>query len=32
VETLEPPIGRAAHPPVISGDFIRERLDAITIG
>lgn len=32
VEALEPPIGRAAHPPVVSGDFIRERLDAITIG
>ncbi|GAA3384219.1 isopenicillin N synthase family dioxygenase [Cryptosporangium minutisporangium] len=32
VETLEPPIGRAAHPPVVCGDFIRERLDAISIG
>ncbi|MFI5957071.1 isopenicillin N synthase family dioxygenase [Cryptosporangium sp. NPDC051539] len=32
VETLEPPIGRTPHAPVISGDFIRERLDAITIG
>ncbi|TQS41521.1 isopenicillin N synthase family dioxygenase [Cryptosporangium phraense] len=31
VHTLEPPIGRTAHPPVVSGDFIRERLDAITI-
>jgi isopenicillin N synthase-like dioxygenase len=32
VETLPAPIGRAEHPPVITADFIKERLDAITIG
>jgi isopenicillin N synthase-like dioxygenase len=33
VEALQPPIGRAnTYPPVISSDFLRERLDAITIG
>jgi isopenicillin N synthase-like dioxygenase len=32
VETLPVPIGRVGYPPVVCGDFIRERLDAITIG
>ncbi len=33
VEALQPPIGRPnSYPPVLSGAFIRERLDAITIG
>jgi hypothetical protein len=33
VEALQPPLGKANdYPPVISADFLRERLDAITIG
>jgi isopenicillin N synthase-like dioxygenase len=33
VEALQPPIGKANdYPPVVSADFLRERLDAITIG
>ena len=33
VEALQPPIGRAnSYPPVVSADFLRERLDAITVG
>ncbi|MFW0787277.1 2OG-Fe(II) oxygenase family protein [Gordonia sp. CPCC 206044] len=33
VAPLAPPIGaRAPLPPVVSGDFIKERLDAITVG
>jgi isopenicillin N synthase-like dioxygenase len=33
VEALQPPIGRPnRHPPVLAADFLRERLDAITIG
>ena len=32
VEAMAPPIGQVEYPPVVSGDFIRERLDAITIG
>lgn len=33
VTPLEPPIGQVAgRPPVTSGDFIKERLDAITVG
>ncbi|AZG48680.1 isopenicillin N synthase family dioxygenase [Gordonia insulae] len=33
VTPLEPPVGtRAGLPPVVSGDFIKERLDAITVG
>jgi isopenicillin N synthase-like dioxygenase len=33
VESLKPPIGRANNfEPVVSADFLRERLDAITIG
>ncbi|MDL9947601.1 2-oxoglutarate and iron-dependent oxygenase domain-containing protein [Gordonia sp. ABSL11-1] len=33
VTPIEPPIGqRAGLPPVVSGDFIKERLDAITVG
>ncbi len=33
VEALQPPVGRPnSHAPVISADFLKERLDAITIG
>jgi len=33
VTPLEPPVGKVAgRPPVTSGEFIRERLDAITVG
>lgn len=33
VTPLEPPTGReSGRPPVVSGDFIKERLDAITVG
>ena len=33
VEALQPPIGRPnTYPPVRSADFLRERLDAITVG
>ena len=32
VEAMAPPIGRATYAPVVCGDFIRERLDAITVG
>lgn len=33
VTPLEPPVGKVAgRPPVIGGEFIRERLDAITVG
>ena len=33
VEALRPPIGKANdYPPVIAADFLRERLDAITVG
>ncbi|WP_375478954.1 isopenicillin N synthase family dioxygenase [uncultured Jatrophihabitans sp.] len=33
VEALTPPIGRPnSHPPVRAADFLRERLDAITVG
>jgi isopenicillin N synthase-like dioxygenase len=32
VETLGPPVGRTPHPPVRTSEFIKERLDAITIG
>jgi isopenicillin N synthase-like dioxygenase len=33
VEALQPPIGRPnSYPPVVSADFLRERLDAITVG
>jgi isopenicillin N synthase-like dioxygenase len=33
VHALQPPIGRAnSHEPVLARDFLRERLDAITIG
>ena len=33
VEALQPPIGRAnQYPPVIASAFLRERLDAITVG
>ena len=33
VEALAPPLGKAnEYPPVVSADFLRERLDAITIG
>ena len=33
VTPLDPPVGKVAgRPPVIGGDFIRERLDAITVG
>jgi isopenicillin N synthase-like dioxygenase len=33
VEALQPPIGKAnSYPPVVSSAFLRERLDAITIG
>jgi isopenicillin N synthase-like dioxygenase len=33
VEALRPPLGRPNdYPPVVSADFLRERLDAITIG
>ncbi|MGV9713606.1 isopenicillin N synthase family dioxygenase [Gordonia sp. NPDC003424] len=33
VTPLDPPIGReAGRPPVVSGTFIKERLDAITVG
>jgi isopenicillin N synthase-like dioxygenase len=33
IEALRPPIGRRAdYPPVRSADFLRERLDAITVG
>jgi isopenicillin N synthase-like dioxygenase len=32
VEAFQPPIGRPnSHPPVLAADFIRERLDAITL-
>ena len=33
VEALQPPLGRPnTHPPVLASDFLRERLDAITVG
>jgi isopenicillin N synthase-like dioxygenase len=33
VEALQPPVGRPnSHPPVLAADFLRERLDAITVG
>jgi isopenicillin N synthase-like dioxygenase len=33
VEALQPPVGRPnSYPPVVSADFLRERLDAITVG
>jgi isopenicillin N synthase-like dioxygenase len=33
VEALQPPVGRPnAHPPVLASEFLRERLDAITVG
>ena len=33
VTPLEPPVGKVAgRPPVVGGEFIRERLDAITVG
>jgi isopenicillin N synthase-like dioxygenase len=33
IESLRPPIGRRSdYPPVVSGEFIKERLDAITLG
>jgi isopenicillin N synthase-like dioxygenase len=33
VEALQPPVGRANdYPPVVSAAFLRERLDAITVG
>jgi isopenicillin N synthase-like dioxygenase len=33
VEALQPPIGREnSYPPVVAADFLRERLDAITVG
>lgn len=33
VEALRPPLGREHdYPPVVSADFLRERLDAITVG
>jgi isopenicillin N synthase-like dioxygenase len=32
VEALQPPVGRPnTHPPVVAADFLRERLDAITL-
>ena len=33
IESLRPPIGqRSDYPPVVSGEFIKQRLDAITLG
>jgi isopenicillin N synthase-like dioxygenase len=33
VQALQPPIGKANdYPPVVAADFLRERLDAITVG
>ncbi len=31
VESLPPPIGRASFPPVIAHEYLREKLDAITV-
>ena len=32
IESLAPPIGRVAHPPVLASEFLLERLNAITLG
>ena len=33
IESLQPPIGKPnTYAPVVSGQFIKERLDAITVG
>jgi len=33
IESLRPPLGqRTGYPPVVSGEFIKQRLDAITLG
>jgi hypothetical protein len=33
IEALRPPLGRRAdYPPVVSAQFLKERLDAITVG
>jgi len=32
IETLPPPIGRTSYPPVVWGDYLREKLAAISVG
>jgi hypothetical protein len=33
IESLQPPVGKPNdYPPVVSAQFLKERLDAITIG
>ena len=32
IETLPPPVGRTSYPPVVWGDYLREKLAAISVG
>ncbi|TNC22984.1 isopenicillin N synthase family dioxygenase [Amycolatopsis alkalitolerans] len=32
IDSLAPPLGRAAYPPVVASEYLREKLDAITVG
>jgi len=32
IETMPPPIGRTSYPPVVWGDYLREKLAVISVG